>query len=240
MKKLLSSSLALASLVLSGSLTAVADTSPDALAYYEPTPTALNWNVALVVGTSFTNVTSGSLGPFGKPCSVLEGYQVRKGDVATRHVYVLDEGSTSSPTVVLNVYIRTDTYSTSDGTTTVATDYVLHHQLTLPLTSVTGATCYLAANSNKVFASTNQNIVAAVIDKTSLAISVTNPTGFEAPISGITATLTGDVFVSLGSGLNTEWLYYNPLSEGWIVEGQNYGAPNGFAVLSNPVNAPTF
>jgi hypothetical protein len=33
----------------------------------------------------------------------------------------------------------------------------------LPLDSVTGAQCFMAADSNKVFASTNQNVVAAVV-----------------------------------------------------------------------------
>jgi len=212
----------------------------DVFAYYQPTPNSINWNTVVMSGATGGGRMAGSIGPFGRPCAILENHPMAIENVVRRQVYVLDAGNGTLGSMQLDVFIRTDTYTSIDGTTNVAVQYALERALVLPLNSVPGAQCFMAADSNKVFASTNQNTIAAVVDKKTFAISVANPEGFAAPVSAITANPAGDVIVMFGSGLDTEFLYYNEFSSGWIFEGQNYNAPNGFTVVGDPRNGATF
>jgi hypothetical protein len=155
----------------------------------------------------------------------------------TRSVYVLDAGNGGPNTVVLNIFTKTDTITTSGGATSDTVSVVLDRQVVLPLTSQTGVVCYMAANDTSVFASTSANNVASIVDKataaqTTIASYVAANNG---PVTQITATDEGVVFVTFGTGSNAGFAEFDDQSN-YLAAGQFFN----FTVLANTVNATTF
>jgi hypothetical protein len=155
----------LALLAASGVIvTAPAQTAPvdeNIATSYTALGTSIMWRTAGINPP----ISSGTLGPFNRACAILEGTPSTKGDILTRSVYVLDEGNGDSGTVVLYIYKRTDTITSSGGELSDVETIVLHRKGVLSLTSQAGAVCYMAANGTSVFASTNANDQASMINK---------------------------------------------------------------------------
>jgi hypothetical protein len=199
---------------------------------YTALGTSINWQND---GTSTPH--SGTLGPFNRACAILEGKPGTKGDVMTRSVYVLDAGNGAANTVVLNIYTRTDTITSSGGVTSDAETFVLRRQVVLSLTSHSHAVCYMAANDTSVFASTSVNNQASIIDKKTFAQTTIQSyvTATDNPVTQITVDTEGVVFVTFGTGPNAGFAEFNDESQ-YLAAGQNFN----FTVLAGTANATTF
>jgi hypothetical protein len=128
--------------------------------------TSINWQTAGALQPQ----SSGTLGPFNRACVVLEGKPHTHANVVTRSVYVPDAGNNDDPnTVVLHIYIRTDTITSIGGVTSDFETIVPHHEVVLSLTGQSGAVCYMAANDTSVFVSTSANSQASIINKKTFA-----------------------------------------------------------------------
>ena len=150
---------------------------------YTALGTSINWQ------NDGTNTPqSGTLGPFNRACAILEGKPGTNGDVMTRTVYVLDAGNGAANTVVLNIYSRTDTITSSGGVTSDVETIVPRRHVVLSLTSQAGAACYMAANGTSVFAGTSVNYQASIIDKKTFAQSTIQSyvTATDNPVTQIT------------------------------------------------------
>ena len=138
--------------------------------------------------------------PFERACAVLEGVPSTNGNVISRDIYVLDERVSDTDTVNLYVYTRTDTFSGSDDTLSVAL------KAKVPLTatggiSITGgkdAHCFMVASDAAVFAGTTAFDHAAVIDKNTLGISLTGGGG--GPLTSLFVDDRGYVSVNSQNG----------------------------------------
>jgi hypothetical protein len=134
---------------------------------------------------------SGTLGPFGRVCAVMEGQPVTVGNTVTRSLYVLDGGSNTS-IVSLNVFKKTDTITSNNDTVSITPS----KKLTLPLTGGSNALCSMAANDGFVFIGTNASPNAVKVNK--LTYSLTKLPGFSPPlpVTAITANDYGYVTVT--------------------------------------------
>lgn len=200
---------------------------------YTPLTTSVMWHA----WGKNSGQSGGNLGPFNRACAILEGAPSTNANVMTRSVYVLDAGNGNVNTVVLNVFTRTDTITTSGDTTNDAVTFALGQQVVLPLTSQAGAACYMAANDTSVFASTSANNIAAIVDKTTFSQStVASYVALNnGPVTRITATDEGLVFVTFGTGPNAGFAQFDDQSN-YLGVGQFFN----FTVLANTVNATTF
>jgi len=200
---------------------------------YTTLGTVINWQTA---GTN-PPISSGTLGPFDRACAIVEGKPSTKGDVMTRSVYVLDEGNGDADTVVLHIYTRTDTITSSGGVTSDVETIVPHRQVVLSLTSQAGAACYIAANDTSVFAGTSANNQASIIDKKTFVESSIQSyvAANNGPVTQITAANEGIVFVTFGTGSIAGFAEFNNQSE-YLAAGQNFN----FTVLAGTENATTF
>jgi hypothetical protein len=176
---------------------------------YTALGTSINWQND---GTSTPQ--AGTLGPFNRACAIVEGKPDTKGEVMTRSVYVLDAGNGAENTVVLNIYARTDTITSSGGVTSDAETIVLRRQVVLSLTSQAGAVCYMAANATSVFASTGINNQASIIDKKTFAESIIQSfvTTTDNPVTQITVDIEGVVFLTFCTGPNARFAELNDAS----------------------------
>jgi hypothetical protein len=200
---------------------------------YTTLGTTINWQTA---GTN-PPISSGTLGPFDRACAIVEGKPSTKGEVMTRSVYVLDEGNGNANTVVLNVYTRTDTITSSGGVTSDVETIVPRRKVVLSLTSETGAACYMAANDTSVFAGTSANNQASIIDKKTFEESTIQSyvAANNGPVTQITSAHEGLVFVTFGTGSIAGFAEFNNQSE-YLAAGQNFN----FTVLAGTANATTF
>lgn len=164
---------------------------------------------------------SGSMGPFGRVGSMIEGnpaQNVKKGTV-TRYIYVVDVASGSGGDgVELYVYKKVDTISGSDDSVAVTL------YKTISLTELTGrntATAFLAANTKFLFVGTNQNGNVVSVTKTDLDVSTVSETS-EA-LSSITANGYGDISLVWGTGEGAVFEIITPSGKGGVA-----GAPASF------------
>jgi len=164
---------------------------------------------------------SGSMGPFGRVGSMIEGnpaQNVKKGTV-TRYIYVVDVASGSGGDgVALYVYKKVDTISGSDDSVAVTL------YKTISLTGLTGgntATAFLAANTKFLFIGTNQNGNVVSVTKTDLDVSTVSETS-EA-LSSITANGYGDISLVWGTGQGAVFEIITPTGKGGVG-----GAPASF------------
>jgi hypothetical protein len=198
---------------------------------YTALGTSINWQ------NGSSTPQSGTIGPFNRACAIVEGKPDTKGDVMTRSVYVLDAGNGAANTVVLNIYTRTDTITSSGGVTSDVETIVPRRQVVLSLTSQAGAVCYMAANATSVFASTGINNQASIIDKKTFAESIIQSfvTATDNPVTQITVDIEGVVFVTFGIGPTAGFAEFNDASQ-FLAAGQNFN----FTVLAGTANATTF
>jgi hypothetical protein len=195
--------------------------------------TSVNWQTAGALQPQ----SSGTLGPFNRACGILQGNPSTSGSVMKRNVYVLDAGNGASNTVILHVYTRTDTITSSNGQLSDVATIVPHHQLVLSLASVVGSTCYMAANDASVFASNSANTAASIVDKKTFVETVfQNYTAFNSGfVTQISATKEGIVFVTFDTGPSAGYAEFDDGSH-YLAAGVNYN----FTILADVVNATTF
>ncbi len=124
--------------------------------------------------------------------------------VVKRPVYVMDAGATSSG-AMLNVYIKTDTVTSSFDTTTI----YYSTQVALPLTGG-NVECFMAGNKTALFTGTNKSPVGAEILTANLQVSQIG--GFSPPanVSQITAGENGYVSLQQGTGDSTGFYLFGP------------------------------
>jgi hypothetical protein len=165
---------------------------------------------------------SGSLGPFGRVGSMIEGNPAQnvKNGTVTRYIYVVDVASGSGEDgVELYVYKKVDTITGSDDSVTVTL------YKTIGLTELTGgntATAFLAANTKFLFVGTNQNENAVSVMKSDLAVSTVSPISSNA-LSSITANSYGDISLVYGTGEGATFEIITPSGKG-----EEGGAPASF------------
>jgi hypothetical protein len=153
--------------------------------------TNVSWVVCGSTQETFGCYASGSLGPFVGVGAMLESDAAVKGDVVTRDIYVVDSGST---TVKLYVYKKVDTVTSESDSVTVT----LERTITLPLTGGSTVLCSMAANSKFLFIGTDQDELAAMVQKSTFAI--TQVGDIDAPgVTSITSDQYGYVTVTLGT-----------------------------------------
>lgn len=145
----------------------------------------LNWVVCGSVGTTNGCYASGTLSPFGKIGSIIEGaktYDVSAGTV-TRYFYVIDceYGSTGNG-VALYAYKRVDTITSSSESTT----FTLEKTLSLPLTGGSSAVIYAAGNTGYLMIGSSLSTLPAEVTKKTYAINNS------APLSGAPIAITAD------------------------------------------------
>jgi hypothetical protein len=172
----------------------VKSAAPDSTLFttYTASPTSVNWVVCGSTPDTEGCYASGSLGPFVGVGAMLEGNPFVKSNVVTRKIYVVDSGSADN--VKLYVYQKTDTV-TPDSDTVVVT---LQRTVSLPLTGGGTALCSMAANAKFLFIGTDQSELAAMVQKSNLA--VTQVGDIDAPgVTSITSDQYGYVTVTLGS-----------------------------------------
>jgi hypothetical protein len=164
---------------------------------------------------------SGSMGPFGRVGSMIEGNPAQnvKAGTVTRYIYVVDVASGSGEDgVELYVYKKVDTITGSDDSVTVTL------YKTIGLTELTGgntATAFLAANTKFIFVGTNQNGNVVSVTKSNLDVSTVSETS-EA-LSSITANSYGDISLVYGTGEGADFEIITPSGKGGVA-----GAPASF------------
>jgi len=231
----LASAAAVAGLLMSAGPVRAAPLDQNITTSYTALGTSITWQTA-----GEYNVppqSSGTLGPFNRACAIVEGKPVTKGDAMSRSVYVLDAGNGSANSVRLHVYTRTDKITSSGGVTTDVETIVPHRSVVLSLTSAAGAACYMAANDTSVFVSSNANNQASIIDKKTFAESTIQSYAAQndGPVSQITASETGIVLVTFGTGATAGWAEFNNDSQ-YLAAGINFD----FTILAGTGNATTF
>jgi hypothetical protein len=153
--------------------------------------TSVSWIVCGSTAQSSGCYGSGSIGPFVKLGAIMEGNPSTKGNVVTRAIYAVDSGNSS---VVLYVYRKTDTITSSFDTVSVT----LARTVTLQLTGGSTAQTSMAANTGFLFIGTDQSPNAYEVKKSNL--SLTQIGGFSPPlnVTAITADQYGYVTVTQG------------------------------------------
>jgi hypothetical protein len=184
--------------------------------------TIISWVVCGSTGNSDGCYGAGQLGPFVVPGAILEGAPTVKSNVVTRSIYVVDSGSVSD--VKLYVYKKVDTLTAGGDTITVT----LKHTITLPLTGGSAASCSMAANKRFLFIGTDQGELAAMVQKSNLAI--TQVGSVPGNIVAITADPYGYVTINnAGSGF-TDFTVFKP-------NGQSDGDGGGFEFVVGTTQA---
>ena len=169
-----------------------------------------NSNITWVTCGSTTNTSgcygSGSLGPFNRVCALMEGEPVTVGNTVTRSIYVLDGGSSTS-TVSLNVFKKTDIITSNSDTVSITPS----KKLTLALIGGSNASCAMAANAGFIFVGTNVSPSAVKVNK--LTYGLTRLGGFSPPlpVTAITANDYGYVTVTQeAAGQGSGFSVYGP------------------------------
>ena len=141
----------------------------------------------------------GTLEPIGGACAVLESATRTKGDVVTREIYVLDRGQEKNSPLMLAVFKRTDTISSSEDSISVT--HVSNVPLGIPGGS--NAKCVMAGNDTDVYAGTDQDGSVVTVSKSTLTVlDVPRPGRFKRSTSvlSLTADSRGYIAVSTENG----------------------------------------
>jgi len=187
--------------------------------------------------------TGGTLSPFTKVCALMESEPVYGSHLAARQLYVLDIGQTTGSNVILWVYRKTDTISSTYDSTV----FKLEQSINLPPAAGQDVSCFMAANPAAIFvgtsASTNAVEIwrsgtkfttnAAGMSKSPWAVDVIRPAASQTTVSLITANNRGFVSVSFGGNSPNGGIYeYGP-------NGAGLGGGGSFAntILPNTLNA---
>jgi len=159
--------------------------------------TTLYWTVCGSIGTGSGCYSSGSVTPFGRIGSIIEGsksYNITAGTV-TRFLYVIDqEYGPANDGVAVYAYKRVDTITSSYDTTT----FTLQKTVSLPLAGGSSAVVFVGANSRYLVVGTSLSTVPVEIAKKTYAVSSINIIS-QIPIS-ITTDNYGYITVTSASG----------------------------------------
>jgi hypothetical protein len=156
----------------------------------------LDWIVCGATTGSSGCYASGGLGPFGKIGAMIEGNPSTSGNIVTRMIYVVDVAAgTSASNVILYVYKKTDTVTSSNDTVTVT----LTRSVKLPLTGGNSANCFLAATPTILFIGTDQGDQAVEVKKASLSVTPVSVYIVGPPVTNITIDKYGYVTVTQGN-----------------------------------------
>jgi len=160
---------------------------------YSNNGTSIEFIVCGSVGNSEGCYGGGGLGPLEQACAVLEGKPKQKDNVITRAIYVLDKRSSNAVPITLNVFTRTDTFS-SDY---VSTQVQQTKQVPLGVTGGPDAKCSMAANDAFIYAGTDAHNRVVAIDKKAFTLSTTEG---DDNVQSITADDRGYVALDFGGG----------------------------------------
>ncbi len=159
-------------LILHGSIGYAATIDAGLYTYYtipDKAGNQLNWEVCGSVGTTSGCYGAGTLSPFGKIGSIIEGkksYSVSKGTV-TRYLYVMDgEYGSGQDGVAVYAYKRVDTITADTASTT----FTLEKTLALPLTGGSSAVIYAAGNADYLVIGSSLSTLPAEVTKKTYAI----------------------------------------------------------------------
>lgn len=158
--------------------------------FFDSSHTTVGWFTCGSLPGSSGCYGSGSLGPFGKVGSMMEGNPQTNlnTNTVTRAIYVLDVAAgPNHDQVVLNVYKKTDMITSDFDTVNVD----LSKTITLPLTGSSSARGLMAGNKGYLLAGTTQNHGVIELDKRTSKI--TPFSGFPKNLSSITADQYGYV-----------------------------------------------
>lgn len=153
---------------------------------------------------------SGTLGPFGKVGAMVEGYETVNLtlNTVTRSIYVLDiAAGTNANAVILYVYRKTDTISSSFDTVSLS----LLKTVSLPIMGGASAHASMAATGSFVFIGTDQSPNAIIVKKG--IFTFTGIGGFSPPINvaAITSDKYGFVTITFGAnGGNSGFIVFGP------------------------------
>ena len=157
----------------------------------------LDWVVCGSTTGSSGCYASGSLGPFGKIGSMIEGNPSVSGSTVTRMIYVVDiAAGTSGTGVTLYAYKKTDTVSSTSDTVTVT---LLRSVNLTALTGGATATCSMAATPTLLFIGTNQGQQAVYVKKSNLAVTAVGTYIIGPPVTSITVDKYNYVTVTQGN-----------------------------------------
>lgn len=173
-------------------------------------PNQISWITCGSTADSSGCYGSGTLGNLNNACDIMEGPPTFVSSTPSqyfvaRHVFVMNAGTTAAGGTTLNVYRKTDTITASSDTTTIT----LVNQVALPLTGG-NVRCFMAGNAVALFMGTDQSPNA--VEVTIAGKAVTTIPGFSPPInvSQISASDTGFVAVTFGSGRETGFIVFGP------------------------------
>ena len=180
----------------------------------DPAQTIVNWNVCGSLPGSSGCYGSGTLGPFGKIGALMEGEPKTnlRANTVTRAIYVLEiDGGPSQTDVLLYVYTKVDTITTSTDTVTIT----LSQTISLPLVGgiFNGPNqTSMAANKQFLFIGTSQSPVAVEVDKRTFSVTQFSAGSPPINISSITANDYGYATLSFGtlSSSNTAFIVVGP------------------------------
>lgn len=167
--------------------------------------THLKWLVCGSTQTTSGCYGIGTLGPFGRIGTLIEGNPTE--DVATntvtRYIYVLDVASGSAENgVSLWIYKKVDTVTTSSDTVTVT----LFQTVSLPLTGGPATVSSMAANKKFIYIGTNQDPLPVQVRKQDLSLVQFGGGISTSNVTAITADGYGYVSVIWGNGNGLEVL----------------------------------
>jgi hypothetical protein len=160
--------------------------------------TTVMWSVCGQTKKASGCDSSGSLGPFGKVATLMEGFpyeDVRK-KIVVQNIYVVDVAAGANEnSVVLYVYTKTDHITPLLDQVKVT----LSATVNLPLIGGTAASAAMAANAGFMVIGTNQGPVMAKVEKSTLAVSQLED--FIPPdyVSAVTADWYGYITVTFSS-----------------------------------------
>jgi hypothetical protein len=170
----------------------------------------ISWITCGSVPQSSGCYSSGFIRRLTNACAIMEGTATvvinnTHQYVVKRPVYVMDAG-TPGNVVILNVYIKTDTVTSSNATTTI--DYST--RVALPPLIGGKVECFMAGNKTALFTGTSKSPVGAEILTANLQVSQIG--GFSPPanVSQITADQRGFVSLQQGTGGNTGFYLFGP------------------------------
>jgi len=167
----------------------------------------------------------GSLGPFTNACAIVQSVPAATNlNTVVRYIYVLDTGSGSGG-FSLAVFKRTDTVSQTEDR------IVVTRLATVPLPTLvagTSVSCMMAQNATAVYASTTQSSTAAIINRTTYAVTTIG--GGSSTINGITADSYGYVMIDEASQGVHGIVVYGP--SGGVEE-----TGGGDFFMINPINS---
>jgi len=171
------------------------------IANYTIDPTSVQFIVCGGVANTDGCFGSAGMNPFEQACAVLEGETSKNGDVLTRAIYVLDKRTSKDDPMILYVYSRQDTITDTNDAVSVS----LVATVPLGITGGKRAKCFMAGNSVAVYAGSDADTTAAILNKGAFTVTTVGDFGPQ-HLHGIDADDRGWVSLHFESAFTS----YNP------------------------------